>query len=59
VKSLEYFRFGFNRIEPYELTKIVDKTHILFILTNRFFGWPPDIRKYELKGALDILDEFE
>jgi hypothetical protein len=36
MKPLEYFRIGFNRIKLHKFTEVINKTHIVFILTDRF-----------------------
>jgi hypothetical protein len=34
LKFMEDFRLVFEKVDPSELTKIIDETHIVFISTN-------------------------
>jgi len=49
AKALKNFRLIFKQIDPSELTKVVNKAHIVRITASRGWGRPPHIAKHKLK----------
>jgi hypothetical protein len=48
-KNVLSFKTVMHKINPCELDKIINKAYIIFVATNRYWGRPPNIRKYEFK----------
>jgi hypothetical protein len=52
MKFLKHFRLEFNEINPGKLTKIINKAHVVFIMTIRFRSWPKHQKAQVLKDVL-------
>jgi hypothetical protein len=58
MKFLEDFGFKLDKINLGKLTIVINKTHIVFITTNRFKGSTPNIRKHKFKKMIRNTSRF-
>jgi hypothetical protein len=49
MKYLENIIFLFNEINPCEFAKVINKTHVVVVSTNRSWGRPPFIGENKFK----------